>query len=95
VATITTSDWGDDEVGVMNQGGCRRRGRAEALSARPTKDEVARPLTARPEKDGGSGADALKRSRLEIATSLTQVALDIIRVLKEGHDLYRKVKLGT
>jgi hypothetical protein len=85
----------DSEVSALTPGGCRRRGRAEADVSRQVTGKA--DGAAAKEKENSSGSQGLgeKRSWLNIMTSVTQVTLDIIRVIREGTDLYRKIRLGT
>jgi len=85
----------DSEVSALTPGGCRRRGREEADVSRQVADQVDGPAASEQEKNSGSRGAGEKRSWLNIITSVTQVTLDIIRVIREGTDLYRKIKLGT
>jgi len=85
----------DSEVSALTPGGCRRRGRAEADVSRQVADQADGPAAGKQKKESGSRGAGEKRSWLNIITSITQVTLDIIRVIREGTDLYRKIKLGT
>lgn len=79
----------------MTPGGYRRRGRAEADVSWQVADQADGPAVSEQEKNSSSRGAGEKRSWLNIITSVTQVTLDIIRVIREGTDLYRKIKLGT
>jgi hypothetical protein len=75
--------------------GYRRRGQAEAVVVKSVSEKADGPAASEPEKESGSTGTGEKRSWLNIITSVTQVTLDIIRVIREGTDLYRKIKIGT
>jgi hypothetical protein len=80
---------------MMAGRGYGRRGQVEADVLSRVPDEVDRPVASEPEKESGYTGTGEKRSWLNIITSLTQVTLDIIRVMREGTDLYRQIKIGT
>jgi len=79
----------------MALAGHRRRGRAKADVLSRVQDKVSSPVANEPEKESGFTGTGEKRSWLNITTSVAQVTLDLIRVAREGIDLYRKIKIGT
>jgi hypothetical protein len=80
---------------MMAGRGYGRRGRVEADVLSRVQDKAIRPVASEPEKESGSTGTEEKRSWLNIITSIAQVTLDLIRVAREGTDLYRKIKIGT
>jgi hypothetical protein len=85
----------NQEVLNMALAGHRQRGRAKADVLSRVQDKVNSPVANEPEKESGFTGTCEKRSRLNIITSVAQVTLDLIRVAREGIDLYRKIKIGT